>query len=280
MKSPEQCLHSLIRSAGGDGNLLFNVGPTPDGRIEPLQVDRLKEMGQWLQKYGHTIYGTRGGPFKPTDWGVSTRKGHMIYLHILKWHDHSPKITLPDFGMEIKKCSLATGENVTVTKQDKSYILEFTGRALQPINTIVEIEVAGNVMDIQPLEISSESLSYNKKVTASSEPNPHWNGITSVNNGDWVGHAWSPAKEDRMPWAEIDLGKTEKISKAIIYESGQAVKAFEIQFLSGNTWKTIYKGTTIGTKAEIKLPKATAQKIRLVLKEYAEVPAIYEFVLL
>ena len=177
VKSLEQCLHSLIRSAGGDGNLLFNVGPMPDGRIESLQADRLKEMGHWLQKYGYTIYGTRGGPFKPTDWGVSTRKGNMIYLHILKWHGNSPKITLPDFGMEIKRCSLATGENVTVTKQDKNYILEFTGKALQPINTIVEIEVAGNVMNVQPLDIRSQSLSYHKKVTASSEPNPEWHGI-------------------------------------------------------------------------------------------------------
>jgi alpha-L-fucosidase len=33
VKSLEQCLHSLIRSAGGDGNLLFNVGPMSDGRI-------------------------------------------------------------------------------------------------------------------------------------------------------------------------------------------------------------------------------------------------------
>lgn len=50
VKSLEQCLQTLIRSAGGDGNLLFNVGPKPDGSIEPLQVERLKEMGQWLQK--------------------------------------------------------------------------------------------------------------------------------------------------------------------------------------------------------------------------------------
>ena len=54
-----------LRVAGGDGNLLFNVGPMPDGRIEPRQVERLKEMGAWLSKYGESIYGTRGGPFKP-----------------------------------------------------------------------------------------------------------------------------------------------------------------------------------------------------------------------
>ena len=50
VKSLEQCLQSLVRSAGGDGNLLLNVGPKSDGQVEPLQVERLKEMGAWLKK--------------------------------------------------------------------------------------------------------------------------------------------------------------------------------------------------------------------------------------
>ena len=280
VKTLEQCLHSLIRSAGGDGNLLFNVGPMSDGRIEPLQVDRLKEMGQWLQKFGYTIYGTRGGPFKSTDWGVSTRKGSSIYLHILRWNGNAVKIVLPDIGMEIKSCHLANGGKVRLTKQGKSYLIEFAGAALPQIDTIVEIEVAGNVMNIEPVEISAQSLSYNKKVSASSNPDPRWKEITSINNGDWSGHSWSPAKEDKTPWAEVDLGKLEKISKAVIYENGQAVKAFELQYLKGETWKTIYRGTTIGSKAEINLSKFTAQKVRLVLKDFSQVPGIYEFVLL
>jgi len=154
VKSLEQCLHSLIRSAGGDGNLLFNVGPKPDGTIEPLQVERLKEMGKWLEKYGYTIYGTCGGPFKPTDWGVSTRKGNKIYLHILKWFGNSPKITIPDCGIQIKNCVLAGGIKIKFTKQNEEYVIEFDGKLLQPINTIIEIEVTGNAMDIKPMDIS------------------------------------------------------------------------------------------------------------------------------
>ncbi len=280
VKTLEQCLHSLIRSSGGDGNLLFNVGPMSDGRIEPLQVDRLKEMGQWLQQYGYTIYGTRGGPFKPTDWGVSTRKGNNIYLHILRWNGKMVKIALPDIGMEIKSCRLASGGKVSLTKQGKSYLIEFAVAALPQIDTIVKIEVAGNAMNIEPLEINAQSLSYNKKVSASSNPDPWWKEITSINNGDWSGHSWSPDKDDKTPWAEVDMGQPEKISKAVIYENGQAVKAFELQYQKGETWKTIYKGTTIGSKAEINLPKFTTQKVRLVLKEFSQVPGIYEFVLL
>jgi alpha-L-fucosidase len=156
VKSLEQCLHSLIRSAGGDGNLLFNVGPKPDGTIEPLQAERLREMGKWLDKYGYTIYGTRGGPFKPTDWGVSTRKGNKIYLHVLKWSGNSPKIILPDMGMEIKNCVLTSGRKITYNKVKGEYIISFDGNLLQPVDTIIEIEVAGNAMDIRPVEVGPQ----------------------------------------------------------------------------------------------------------------------------
>ena len=280
VKSLEQCLHSLIRTAGGDGNLLFNVGPMADGTIEPFQVERLKEMGQWLEKYGQSIYGTRGGPFKPTDWGVSTRRGNTLFLHILKWNGNAVKIELPDLGMEIKNCKLASGRKIKMSKKEGKTVLEFAGESLQPINTIVEIEMAENVMKLKPMEIASQSLSFQKTATASSNPDPHWRGINSINNGDWVGQYWSPSVDDKTPWAEIDLGKQEKISKAIIYESGNAVKAFELQYRKGDTWKTAFLGKTIGSKSEIKLSGFTAQKVRLVLRDFSGVPGIYEWVLL
>ena len=285
VKSLEQCLQTLVRSAGGDGNLLFNVGPMADGRIEPLQVERLKEMGQWLQKYGYTIYETRGGPFKPADWGVSTRKGNSVYLHILKWIGNSPKITIPDLGMEIKSCRLAHGGSVKLTKLDKGYTIEFGEKDLQPINTIVELEVSENAMNIEAMEIRSNSLSFNKPLTASSNPKGHWSNhqwveLNAVTNGDWSGAYWEPEAKDHSPWVEVDLGKPEKISQAILYERGTAVKAFELQALVGDKWKILAKGTTIGSKTEIKLPKTTAQKVRLVLKEYSQTPGIYEIVLL
>jgi alpha-L-fucosidase len=62
VKSLAECLDRVIRAAGGDGNVLLNVGPRPDGVIDPEQADRLKEIGSWLAQYGESIYGTGGGP--------------------------------------------------------------------------------------------------------------------------------------------------------------------------------------------------------------------------
>ena len=280
VKSLEQCLQSLVRAAGGNGNLLFNVGPRPDGRIEPLQVQRLKEMGEWLKKYGFTIYGTRGGPYKPTDWGVSTRKGNMIYLHILNWCGNSPHLVLPDFGMEIKNCKLVEGGKVKYYKKDGKINITFSGKDLKPINTIVELEMAGDVMNVEAMETEPQSLSYRKNVSASSNPDPRWKGISFVNNGDWSGLYWSPSKVDKRPWAEIDLGKPEKVSEAVIFEKGNVVRSFEIQYKSGENWKTAYRGKTLGAKSEIRLPRFTAREVRLVITESSDTPEIYEITLL
>jgi len=280
VKSLEQCLQTLIRSAGGDGNLLFNVGPDATGKIEPEQVARLKEMGAWLDKYGNTIYGTRGGPFKPTDWGVSTRKGNKIFLHILVWNGNTLKIDLPNIGMKVKSCKILDGKSIKYSQKENNISLEFPVKLLNPINTIVEMEVDGNSMDIKALDIVPQSLSYQKTATASTNPNPWWTGIKNINNGDWSGHGWIADSKDKEPWAEIDFAKPTKVKKAIIYENGNNVKRFELQCYIGDKWETIYKGDKIKNGVEIVLRGITTHKIRLVLKEFNSIPEIQELVLM
>ena len=103
VKPYAECMNMLIRCAGGDGNMLLNVGPMPSGEIAPEQVGRLKEMGAWLAKYGESIYGTRGGPFKPGRCGVSTHKGQTIYLHVQRWPGET--LTLPAIPAKIVRSS-------------------------------------------------------------------------------------------------------------------------------------------------------------------------------
>ena len=115
MKSLKQCIQTLVKTAGGNGNLLFNVGPMMDGRMEARQVRRLKEMGDWLHKYGESIYGTKGGPYPPGEAFAATRKGNKIYLHILE--KKAEFLTLPVLpGVHIKKASFMHGDAVAFTE--------------------------------------------------------------------------------------------------------------------------------------------------------------------
>ena len=84
LKSLDELLGLLVTTVTGDGNLLLNVGPMPDGRIEPRQADRLRQMGDWLKENADAIYGTRGGPWVNGMWGGSTYRGNTIYVHLLR----------------------------------------------------------------------------------------------------------------------------------------------------------------------------------------------------
>ena len=75
LKKDRDLIHYLVRGAGMNANLLLNVGPKPDGTIAQGQVKKLKMMGAWMEKWGHTIYGTRMGPYRPSGWGGINSEG-------------------------------------------------------------------------------------------------------------------------------------------------------------------------------------------------------------
>ncbi|HIZ92694.1 MAG TPA: alpha-L-fucosidase [Candidatus Bacteroides merdavium] len=100
-KSTKTLIHYLVKAAGKDANLLMNIGPQPDGCLPQVAVERLKEMGEWMQTYGETIYGTRGGCVAPHPWGVTTQKDDRLFVHILDLQDKA--LFLPLEGQKVKR---------------------------------------------------------------------------------------------------------------------------------------------------------------------------------
>lgn len=84
-KSSKELIQYLVKAAGYNSNFLLNVGPMPNGKIQPEFIDTLKIIGEWTDNYDNSIYGTRGGPIPPQSWGVSTHKDDKIYIHIMDW---------------------------------------------------------------------------------------------------------------------------------------------------------------------------------------------------
>ena len=81
-KSTEYLVRYLLSIACKGANLLLNIGPQPNGELPAEALDRLKEMGEWLRKYGDSVYGTTAGDIQAQEWGVTTRKGNRLFVHI------------------------------------------------------------------------------------------------------------------------------------------------------------------------------------------------------
>jgi len=151
LKSLEECLRTLSSCVGGDGNLLLNVGPMPDGRIEPRQVERLREMGAWLKLNGDAVYGTRGGPYLPGKWGASTRRGRHVYLHVF---GGGPTV-LPPLPARIRSArTLAHGKAVEFRSDTKGLQLTLPAADRDPSVTVIDLLLDQPADRITPIPLA------------------------------------------------------------------------------------------------------------------------------
>ena len=139
-KSAPDLERRLVRAAGNDSNLLMNIGPYPNGEIDPQFVTRLQAVGQWLSKYGESIYGTRGGPIPPGDWGVTTQKDNKIYIHVLNWG--SPLLALaPISGKILSAQLLLDGSKTDFTQNTDGVILKVPPQGKDEVDRVIVLTV-------------------------------------------------------------------------------------------------------------------------------------------
>jgi alpha-L-fucosidase len=278
MKSLTECLQTLVRVVGGDGNLLFNVGPMSDGRIEPRQVERLREMGQWLSQYGESIYGTRGGPFKTTARIASTYSGNVVYVHILEWSGDA--ITLPALPKKVTASSLLTGGTATVRQTQDAIEITVPQESRREIDTIVKLTLDGPAANIEPLALPSASLAAGKTPTASNVFQNSSGYAAAKAFDDDPATRWATDSGTKQAWLEVDLGKPATFGRVAISEAFDRVRSFELQYKDGNAWKTFLKGARIGDEYSQVFRPVTAQVVRLNILEATDGPTIWEFQLL
>lgn len=139
-KSIKDLIQYLVKGAGYDANFLLNVGPMPNGKIQPEHVALLKQMGEWTRQYGETIYGTRGGPLTPREWGVTTQKGNKVYIHILKWHDET--LTLPKLGKKVVSAKMFVDKTpLKFQENDFGLSIKVPKDKMNDVDTVIELEL-------------------------------------------------------------------------------------------------------------------------------------------
>jgi alpha-L-fucosidase len=306
LKSLQQCLETLVSTVGGDGNLLFNVGPMASGEIEPAQVQRLAEMGAWLGRHGEAIYGTRGGPYAPTRGYATTRKAAAIYVHAFKFNGDS--LQLPPLPRKVRSATLLNGTAVNFTQSAEVLVLTVPPSQRDPNITVIALRVDGSVADLAAIYAPSVtgSLAYRRPATVSSSIAPLFMHTPDAALDDNDGTYWSPGRDETvaagipgrrfdhfrlMPkdplwlksgWLEVDLGRSARVGRAILMEKIDArsylpVCSWRIEYAEAGRWLPAAAGTAIGPRAEVIFPHAVeGRQFRLVIEASGR-PAIAEF---
>lgn len=137
-KSPKELVHMLVKAAGRNANLLLNVGPMPNGEIQPEHKTSLKAMGEWMDKNGETIYGTRRGIVTAEEWGVSTQKGKKLYIHVLDW-DKDVLLVQP-FKEKVQSVVFFKDKSKVKYRLDQyGLLLEIPNDKKDEVDTIIEV---------------------------------------------------------------------------------------------------------------------------------------------
>jgi len=121
-----EVLGLLQNCASGQGNLLLNIGPKPDGSVPEEAVPRLAAVGRWLAANGEAVYGKvdrTGGLFEWMPCGQWTLKGKTAYFWCRCW----PGKELAIGGVKTKLLGasyLATGKPIDFEQAGNRIVLK------------------------------------------------------------------------------------------------------------------------------------------------------------
>jgi len=148
-KSEKDLIRKLVDIASKGGNFLLNVGPKADGTFPQESIDRLAAIGEWMDIYGESIYGTSASPYSDLEWGRCTLKQQgkntRLYLHVFDWPGDN-RLIVPGFENKIKGAYLMDGmAKLETDHAGDNVIIDLPGSAPDEYCTVVILDVKGEV---------------------------------------------------------------------------------------------------------------------------------------
>jgi len=140
-KSVKGIIHYLVKAAGHNANFLLNVGPQADGKIQQEFIDTLTKVGEWMQKNGESIYGTRGNIIPVQDWGCVTAKDKKLYVHILKTPSQN-FVLVPGIKQKIGDVrSFSSGHLLKWKQLEEGVFIYINPASLNETDEIIEVRL-------------------------------------------------------------------------------------------------------------------------------------------
>ena len=149
-KSSEQLIHNLVDSASKGGNYLLNVGPMANGEIPKASIERLKDVGEWMNVNSSSIYGTTASPFIRLPWGRATKKEYPnateLYLHVFDWPADG-LLRVDGLRSEISGAYFMADfqQQIQVEKTQEGVALKLPDKPLDEIDTVIVLKITGKL---------------------------------------------------------------------------------------------------------------------------------------
>jgi len=269
--SYEHLLHLLVGAACGNGNLLSSWGPHWDGAFDEAQKQRLFEIGDWLKVNGESIYGTRGGPWKPTTWGGSTHKGKLVYIHL--FNRPSGTLVIPSIpNRKIVSAKMLVGGKAVSFKQTSNMLsITIPGKDTIKGDIVVALTMDKSVdglPSISPDDLgcsfTTDPATFGKKVLSNLTVNPSSASKLMPADGGASLVAEKQTKpfaiqtnEETAPYVDIDLGKPMKVTGVFIRNSENMPELMASLCVSvsinGKDWNEMWKANKNEKSWEVKI---------------------------
>jgi len=142
-KNAWQIVGMLRQVAAGGGNLLLNIGPTPQGDVPPICARELGKVAAWLDKYGPTVYEATD-PMQQ-EWlitGAFTAKGRSLYFHCNRWPGE--ELAIGGIVNRVVGARLYNGPKLPFEQvRDRLVIRGLPEQAPDELATVIELTIAG-----------------------------------------------------------------------------------------------------------------------------------------
>ena len=256
-KSPAELIQKLADICAKGGNFLLDVGPTAEGEFPPASVERLEAVGKWMRVNGESIYGTERGPFPYLAWGVATRKGGTLYLHVFDWPKDG-KLRVPLHNQVQSAILLATGEKLEAKEENGKVIVAVPKSAPDAADSVIVLQVQGEPVT-EPLP------TVGAKATASAFI-PSQGPENAI---DGTSKQWRAPQAAKSAWLELELKQATTIGAFGLDEPDvwpHLKQQYNLEAMVDGEWKKLAAGQGSGHGIKQTITPVKAQKFRLTME--------------
>jgi len=264
----------IVQCIGRDGNALLGIGPRPDGTIDAASVARLRELGAWVRAHEPAIYGTRGGPWLPSDYGVSTRRGDKVYLFLQAGGPAT--VRLPALAAEVRSARVLGGGSLPVAQADGRVTLRVAPAQRKPMFTVVELAMSAAVDKAPVVAVPGlRDLAAGRPAAVSSfwpgRPELDPRHITDGNPGSM----WATEEKARSGSVTVDLGEPREVSAVRLSDAPyNRIRRFDVEVETASGWRRVASGGAIGADLRLPIEAVKARRVRLNIREATDTPTL------